>query len=183
MPSLTPFPRKRTKRQELLEDIRNFGALWGVGFAADFAAAPEPPKYLIAGLWTFVVIIGAMVYFGWDRLYARRSFVKVSVAGVIAIGVLIYTGYLVDNLALTTWQWLSVGGILVVTWANLFGLLLLFMSVVAYYLSFRIGSTIAKELEQTQQEEKERLAKEIAFKAVTEQLKKMIEHPDKVQAK
>lgn len=169
-----PIPPKRTKRQELLEDIRNFGALWGVGFTADFLAAPDPLKYLIAGLWTFVVITGAMVYFGWDRLYARRSFVKVSVAGVIAIGVLIFTGYLVDNLALTTWQWLSVSGVLVVTWTNVFGLVLLFMSAAAYYSSFRIGSTIAKEFEQIRQEEKEILAKEIAFKAVAEQLEKFM---------
>jgi len=72
MPSLTPIPQKRTKRQELLEDIRNFGALWGVGFTADFVAAPDPLRYLIAGFWTFGVIMGAIVYFGWDRLYARR---------------------------------------------------------------------------------------------------------------
>ncbi|HEV2118509.1 MAG TPA: hypothetical protein VGS11_00140, partial [Candidatus Bathyarchaeia archaeon] len=169
MPTLTAIPQKRPKRQEILRDITYFGTLWAAILGADLAGAPEPIKYLIAGLWTFVVIIGATAYFGWDRLYARRSFLKVSVFGVIAIGILIYTGYIVDSLALTTWQWLSVSGVLVVTWANLFGLLLLFMSVVAYYLSFRVGSTIAKEWEQTQQEEKEILAKETAFKA-TEQL-------------
>ena len=172
--SLTPIPRKRTKRQELLEDIRNFGALWGVGFTADFAAAPDPLRYLIAGFWTFAVIMGAMVYFGWNRLYARKSFLKVSVFGVIAIGLLIYIGYLMDNLALTTWQWLSYNGVLVVTWTNLFGLLLLLMSAVSYFLSFRVGSTLAREWEQIHQEEEEILGKGSAFKAV-EQLKKMIE--------
>lgn len=140
------------KRHELLRDITQLGLLWAAGFGADLAGAPEPTKYLIAGLWTFVVSIGATAYFGWDRLYARRSFLRVSAFGVVAIGLLVYTGYIIDILALNTWQWISYQGFLVVTWANLFGLFLLFMSVVAYYLSFRVGITIANEWEQVHQE-------------------------------
>jgi len=68
-------------------------------------------------------------------------------------------GYLVDNLALNTWQWVSVSGVLIVTWANLLGLLLLVMSVIAYYWSIRIGGSIAREWQQIRQEEEEKLAR------------------------
>jgi hypothetical protein len=144
------------KRHEILRDVTAFGVLWGTGFGADFAGAPQPIKYLIAGLWTFAVVIGGTAYFGWDRLYARRSFVKVSVLGAVAIGIMIYTGYLMDNLSLNTWQWLEISGILVVTWANLFGLLLVFMSALMYYWSFKVGSIIASEWEQIHQEDAEK---------------------------
>lgn len=157
------------KRHELLRDLTSFGLLWAAGFGADLAGAPESVKYLIAGLWTVAVVIGATAYFGWDRLYSRRSFVKVSVLGVVAIGVLVYTGYLMDSLSISTWQWISFNGLLIVTWANLFGLFLLFMSAVMYYWSFKVGIIIAREYEQIHQEDVEKTALRAA-----EQLLKMI---------
>jgi len=165
------------KRHEILRDVTAFGLLWGTGFAADFAGAPDPIKYLIAGLWTIAVVIGATAYFGWDRLYARRSFVKVSVLGVFAIGILIYTGYLMDSLSLNSWQWLSVSGVLVVTWSNLFGLLLLFMSTLMYYWSLKIGTNIAREWEQIHQEE----AEKTALRALRQLMEELIERSKQSQ--
>jgi hypothetical protein len=166
------------KRHELLRDLTSFGLLWAAGFGADLAGAPESIKYVIAVLWSVAVVIGGTAYFGWDRLYARRSFLKVSILGVFAIGILLYTGFLMDNLALNTWQWFAVSGVLVVTWANLFELLLLFLSAVMYYWSIKIGGIIDREWKQIRQEEVEKTALRAA-----EQLLRLIERSKQSQDK
>ena len=149
------------KRHELLGDLTQIGILWAAVVTVVFVLPdlPVSTKYLIAGLWSLATVIGASAYFGWDRLYARRSFVRVSAVGILSIIILLYTGYVIDNLALITWQWLSINGVLVVTWANLFEILLLLISVLAYYWSIRISRSILQEWEQLRQEEAEKAAK------------------------
>ncbi len=75
------------------------------------------------------------------------------------IVVLLYTGYFLDNLALSTWQLVAVNGVIVVTWWNLFGILLVILSAFMYYWSFRTLRSIADELRQVRQEEAEKQAK------------------------
>lgn len=163
------------KKNELLRDVSAFGILWAAVIAAVFGLpdVPVSTKYLLAGFASMATLIGAAIYFGWDRIYNRKSLVKPTVVGVWAIGVLLYTGYLSDSLALTTWQWLSIYGVLVVTWANMFGLLLLLLSVMLYYWSFKIGNSMVNQWQQIRQEEAEKQALEAANKAA-EQLLKLI---------
>jgi len=47
-----------------------------------------------------------------------------------------YMGYFLDNLAVSTWQLVAVNGVVVVTWWNLFGILLFLISALMYYWSF-----------------------------------------------
>jgi hypothetical protein len=160
------------KKHELLRDISSIGLLWaavlGVVFILPDVAVST--KYQLAILATIGTIIGALVYFGWERLYERRSFVKPTVFGILAIGLLLYYAYLIDALAISTWVWISFNGVLVVTWANLFSIVLLLMSVILYNLCYRIIISIVNETRQIRQEEVEKTAIRAA-----EQLIKLIE--------
>jgi len=116
-------------------------------------------KYELAGLASVVTLIGSTVYFGWERIYARRSFVPVTLIGLSVIGVLMYMGYFLDNLALSMWQLVAVNGVVVVTWWNLFGVLLFLISALMYYWTFTTVRSIVGELRQVRQEEAEKRAK------------------------
>src|SRR2546426_3092710 len=143
-----------------MHDLTGIGIVWAAVLTVVFVLPDVlvSTKYQLAGLASVVTLIGSTVYFGWEGIYARRSFVPVTAIGLSIIAVLLYTGYFLDNLALTTWQWVVVNGVVVVTWSDLFGILLLFLSVLMYYWSFTTLRSIAGELRQVRQEEAEKEA-------------------------
>ena len=143
-----------------MHDLTAIGLLWAAVLTVVFVLPDVlvSTKYQLAGLASVVTLIGSTVYFGWERIYARRSFVPVTGIRLSIIAVLLYTGYFLDNLALSTWQFVTVNGVVVVTWWNLFGLLLLFLSALMYYWSFTTVRSIVAELRQVRQEEAEKEA-------------------------
>jgi len=144
-----------------MHDLTAIGILWAAVLTVVFVLPDVlvSTKYQLAGLASVVTLIGSTVYFGWEGIYARRSFVPVTLVGLSVIVVLLYTGYFLDNLALSTWQLVAVNGVIVVTWRNLFGILLVILSAFMYYWSFRTLRSIADELRQVRQEEAEKQAK------------------------
>jgi len=144
-----------------MHDLTAIGILWAAVLTVVFVLPDVlvSTKYQLAGLASVVTLIGSTVYFGWEGIYTRRSFVPVTLVGLSMIAVLLYTGYFLDNLALNTWQLVAVNGVTVVTWWNLFGILLVILSAFMYYWSFRTLRSIADELKQVRQEEAEKQAK------------------------
>jgi hypothetical protein len=157
-------------RHDLLLEITALGSLWGIVMAVIFSLpdVDVPTKYLYGGLWSFAMVIGATVFFGWERLSARKSFVALSIAGVFAIGILFSTGYLMDRLALSTWSWFLINGVPIVTWANLFDVGLLVVSVFVYYSGVLVSRIIFREWKEIHQEDTEKKA--------LKSLREMLEH-------
>ncbi len=147
-------------RHELLLEITALGSLWGIVLAVIFSLpdVDVPTKYLYGGLWSFAMVIGASVFFGWERLSARKSFVALSIAGVFAIVILLSAGYLMDRLALSTWSWFLINGVPIVTWANLLDLGLLTVTVFVYYSAVVFARIIAREWIEIRQEDAEKNA-------------------------
>ncbi len=143
-----------------MHDLTAIGILWAAVLTVVFVLPDVlvSTKYQLAGLASVVTLIGSTVYFGWERIYARRSFVPVTLIGLSGIIVLMYMGYFLDNLALSTWQLVAVNGVVVVTWWNLFGILLFLISALMYYWSFTTVRSIVAELRQVRQEEAEKEA-------------------------
>ncbi len=123
------------KKEELLRDAGIIGVLWASVLLVilDLPGVAVTTKYLLVILASMVTIVVSVLYFGWDEIYARRSFAVALLLAIYVVGILVYMGFTLDWLVFTTWQWYSVNGIIVVTWFNMLELSLLFLSVAMYY--------------------------------------------------
>ena len=108
------------KKADLLRDIGIIVGIWGMLLTVLFETPDValPTKIDIAIAISIAAGFGFPLYFMTDQVRQRRSFLlKVAIA-LIAIILLAYRGYVLDQIVFITWEWVQINGILVVTWVN-----------------------------------------------------------------
>jgi hypothetical protein len=138
-------------RPELLRDLGVFGLLWAALVTVIFQAPdiPVTTKYELVIAVSLGTVIAAPLYFGWDKIRARGSFVLSALASVLIIALLSYMAYLLDLIALLLWQWFSINGVLVVTWFDVFATVLVLLSGFMYYWVILTARSLLMESKKT----------------------------------
>src|SRR2546428_7738267 len=122
------------KRTKLPQDATNAGLLLFAGLATIFVMPDVSAtiKWELAGGFVLGWTVFVVWRFGWDSIAPHLSnIIKLGLQIFLAV-LLVFAAYLIANIGYVTWQWVTINGILIVTWLNLIDLLFFGISILFF---------------------------------------------------